>query len=233
MLDVLGEKVDFNKRQFGFTQGLSTTDACFLLRETIRSYIKRDSKAYVAFMDLSKAFEMVNHFKLGSISMERRLPPDLVLIIIQYLRNTTARVVWNGFKGANCIVNKGVRQGGNLSPFLFKLYLDDVINAVCGVETGWYIGPYRTNIIAYADYVALLADSKENLEKLCHIFEKKVEELDLRIDNLKSKIMIFYGKKSQSHGISHINRYKVVKKYKYLEHVLWDDFSDEMMYNSD
>ena len=117
-------------------------------------------------MDLSKAFEMVNHFKLGTILIERGLPPDLVLIIIQCLRNTTERIVWNGFKGAYCAVNKGVRQGGNLSPFLFKLYLDDVISDAYGLETGCCIGPYRTNIIVYADDVALLADSKENLEKL-------------------------------------------------------------------
>ena len=117
ILDVLEEKVGFNKRQFGFTQDLSTTDACFLLRETIRPYIKRGSKAYVAFMDLSKAFEMVNHFRLGSILMERGFPPDLVLVIIQCLRNTTARIVWNGLKGAYCTVNKRVRQGRNLSPF--------------------------------------------------------------------------------------------------------------------
>ena len=95
-----------------------------------------------------------------------------------------------------------------------------MISAVCGVKNGCCIGPYRTNIIAYAD-------SKENLEKLCHIFERKVEELDLRNNNLKSKIMIFYGKKSQSHNISHIDQYKVVKKYKYLGHVLRDYFFDK------
>ena len=57
-------------------------------------------------MDLSRVFEVVNHFKLGSILMERGLPPDLVLSIIQCLRNTTVRVVWNGFKGAYYTVNK-------------------------------------------------------------------------------------------------------------------------------
>ena len=102
-----------------------------------------------------------------------------------------------------------------------------MISAVCGVKNGCCIGPYRINIIAYADDIALLADSKENLEKLCHIFERKVGELNLRINNLKSKIMIFYGKKSQSHGISHKDQYEVVKKYKYLGHVLRDDFSDK------
>ena len=40
MLNVLEEKIGFNKRQYGFTQGLLTTDACFLLRETMRPYIK-------------------------------------------------------------------------------------------------------------------------------------------------------------------------------------------------
>ena len=45
MLDVLEEKASFNRRQFGFTQGLSTTDVCFLLKEIIRHYIKRGGKA--------------------------------------------------------------------------------------------------------------------------------------------------------------------------------------------
>ena len=226
-LDILEEKIGFNTRQFGFTQGLSTTDACFLLKETIRPYVKKDSEAFVAFMDLSKAFDTVNHFKLGNILMERGLPPDIVLMIMHYLRNTTARVVWNGCKDSYYVINKGVRQGGNLSPFLFKLYLDDVIKAVGEVETGCCFGPYRANIIAYADDVALLADTKENIEKLCHLFEREIKHLDLKLNNGKSKIMIFNGKKNQSHGISHIDQYEVVKKYKYLGHVLRDDFSDK------
>ena len=65
ILSVLEEKVFFNSRQFGFVKGSSTSDACFLLKETVHSYMKNNGRAFSVFVDLSKAFDMVDYCILG------------------------------------------------------------------------------------------------------------------------------------------------------------------------
>ena len=140
ILSILEEKIHFNPRQFGFKKGCSTSDACLFLKETIYEYTKNRNIAYVAFIDLSKAFDRVDHFLLGEQLIQENIPPDIILILLNYLRNQAARVCWNEAKGDYVNINKGVRQGGILSPFLFKLYLDKVLGDISEINKGCRLG---------------------------------------------------------------------------------------------
>ena len=82
---ILDEKMTFSNRQFGFKRGTSTTDACFLLKEVINNYTKDRAKVYTAFIDLSKAFDKVDHFILGNTLLRRGIPANLVSFIMHYL----------------------------------------------------------------------------------------------------------------------------------------------------
>ena len=161
-----------NFRQFGFNKGCSTTDACLILKETVFNYIQEKGKAFAAFIDLSKAFDKVNHFTLGQQLLDRKIPPDIVLLLMHYLRNQTARVFWNNYKGHYVYVEKGVRQGGILSPFLFKLYIDNLISVISNEDIGCKLGIIRINILAYADDIVFLADNSDNLSYLYSILVK-------------------------------------------------------------
>jgi hypothetical protein len=55
-------KLDF--RQLGFRNKTSTTMATALLKETISNYVKKNSSVYCSFLDMSKAFDKINHFTL-------------------------------------------------------------------------------------------------------------------------------------------------------------------------
>ena len=109
VLDVLEEKVVFNVREFGLRKGTSTTDACYILKEIVYRYTRGKGKAFTAFIDLSKAFDKVDHFILGNILLDNNLPTDIVLLIMHYLRNQTARITWNDAKGDYFNIEEGVR----------------------------------------------------------------------------------------------------------------------------
>ena len=223
ILSVLEEKIHFNPRQFGFSKGSSTADACLLLKETVFKYIRNKGKAYAVFADLSKAFDMVDHCALGQKLLDRSLPPDLVLLIMGYLRNQSARVCWNNSKGEYCHIDKGVRQGGILSPFLFKLYIESLLTKLSELEVGCRLGSVRLNVIGYADDIVLLADSATNLEILYGVLREEICQLKLKMNTNKSKCMIFESGISLK-SMKEINlmddTFEIVESYKYLGHLV-------------
>ena len=229
VLQLLEEKLHFNSRQFGFKRQTSTTDACLILKETVNKYITRGGKSFCLFVDLSKAFDNIDHFRLGRLLLQRNIPPDIVLFMMFYLRNQTARIVWNGAKGSYRRIEKGVRQGGILSPLLFKLYIKDVLEGITGMEVGCRLGILRINILAYADDLVLIADNQSNLAKLYDILDERMRQLQLSINKVKSKAMIFgqskrLGKTAELVMGSDI--FEVVSQYKYLGHILQDNLQD-------
>ena len=74
ILSILEEKISFNDRQFGFEKGTSTADACFVLKNITHNYTRNKGKAFVAFVDLSKAFDKVDHFTLGQKLLDQNYP---------------------------------------------------------------------------------------------------------------------------------------------------------------
>jgi len=51
--------------QFGFTSGVGCSEAIFALKSTINHFIQQNgSCVYASSLDISKAFDKVNHFKL-------------------------------------------------------------------------------------------------------------------------------------------------------------------------
>ena len=223
LLSILEERVSFNCRQFGFEKGKSTSDACLLLKEIIHEYTKNKNKAYVAFIDLSKAFDKVNHFILAHKLLEASIPPDIVLILIHYLRNQKARVCWNEAKGHYIHINNGVRQGGILSPFLFKFYINCLLDDISDCNVGCKYGLLRMNVLAYADDIVLIADSKSSLEYIYHKLNDNINKLKLNMNKNKSKCMIFERANHKS-CISEIklgnDTLEVVQNYKYLGHIV-------------
>ena len=66
-----------NDNQFAYKKGLSTDMCIFLLKETIRHYMKSRSPVYVCFLDASKAFDCINHWKLFAEMADRNIPANL------------------------------------------------------------------------------------------------------------------------------------------------------------
>ena len=230
LLYVLEDKLSFDSKQFGFCRNTSTTDACFLLKETIYSYISKKSKVFANFIDLSKAFDLVNHACLIDILKEKSIPDDIIEIIKFYLQNQYACIKWNGYKGDFRMINRGVRQGGILSPILFKIYIDDIIKNITKLGIGCRLGLATVNIIAYADDIVLLASSKECLDILYTKFCQDIKKLDLKINVNKSKIVIFHQGKIRN-NLSHIcldeTLFQIENQYKYLGNIITYNLEDE------
>ena len=229
LLNVLSDKIKINDRQFGFRKGMSTTDCCFLLKEIMYKYSRPDKSGIVTFVDFSKAFDRVDHFVLGFKLLRHGVPCDIIYILMHYLRNQLAKVTWKGVSGAFHYVEKGVRQGGILSPFLFNIYINEIINEVSSMNVGCTLGINRCNMLVYADDVALIAGSVEDMDIIYSKFCTLVNEHKLLINKAKTKCFLFSRRRIQDNiDVVHLDndRLEVVKSFKYLGHLISSNFED-------
>ena len=88
-------------------------------------------------------------------------------------------------------MGKGVRQGCILSPCLFNFYAEYIMrNAGLGeAQTGIKIARRNTNNLRYADDTTLMAESEEELKSLLMKVKEKRENVALKLNIQKTKIM--------------------------------------------
>ena len=96
-------------------------------------------------------------------------------VIYNMYQNIKSRIVYNGKVSNYFDCNNGVRQGENLSPFLFSLYLNDLEqyldeNNAIGLisltedleqELNTYL---KLFILLYADDTVILAESSDDMQ---------------------------------------------------------------------
>ncbi len=119
--------------QFGSTPGLGCQDCLFTLKTLINAHKNHHLPLFVAFVDLVKAYDTVNHDLLLHILEKYGAPPKFVASI--HTMYTNLFVVLKIEKDFQEILQSvGVRQGNNIAPVLF-LFL--VSAAAKTLEVKW------------------------------------------------------------------------------------------------
>ena len=91
-----------------------------LLQEKSR---EQHQNLYLAFIDLTKAFDTVNRPLLWGILSKFGCPPQFLAVLREFHDGMTARVVVGGHESDPFSVNVGVKQGCVLAPVIFNLFL--------------------------------------------------------------------------------------------------------------
>ena len=88
-------------------------------------------------------------------------------------------------------IRKGVHQGCILSPCLFNLYAEYIIQnaGLNESQAGIKIARRNINNLRYADDNTLMAESKEELKSLLMRVKEESEKADLKLNIQKTKIM--------------------------------------------
>ena len=88
-------------------------------------------------------------------------------------------------------IGKGVCQGCILSPCLFHLYAEYIMRnaGLDEAQAGIHIAGRNINNLRYADDTTLMAESKEELKSLLMNVKEESEEVGLKLNIRKTKIM--------------------------------------------
>ena len=110
---------DADAHQFGFTAGHSTSLCTYTLKRTVEYYTGRNSHVFVCFVDLSKAFDKVNYWKLFLKLLDDGCNYTVVKLLAYWYSHQEACVRWRNSLSSFFTLGNGTRQGGFCPPACF------------------------------------------------------------------------------------------------------------------
>ena len=179
-----------NDLQFGFKKGYGCHHAVYVMQTVTDYFRNRGSCVYIAALDASKAFDKLNHRCLVRKMLQRGIPQCFICVLTDWYTKLTSVVRWQGMLSTSFSINAGVRQGGVLSPVLFNLYMDDMIEQLKESGYGCYINRHFFGCIMYADDILLLSASVTGLQKLLDLSYKYSSRVGLTFNANKSNCVM-------------------------------------------
>ena len=158
----------FADGSFGYRPNRSAKEAVLKVKE-----YAEQGYTYAAVLDLSKYFDTINHEILINLLRKNIKDERVVQLIKRYLKSGVME------NGVVIDTEEGSPQGGNLSPLLANIYLNEFDQEFLkrGVPS-----------IRYADDIVLLAKSKRASERLLESSTKYLEgKLKLTVNREKSR----------------------------------------------
>lgn len=176
--------------QAGFRSGRGTRDQVTNLRILMAKLHEHKQPLYMCFIDFKKAFDSIQHERLWWTMLDMGYPPHLVNLLASLYKGQKACVRVAGVMSDWFKVNKGVRQGCILSPYLFNIVSEMVMReALENYDGGVLIGGRKINNLRYADDIVLLASSLTELQDLLNRVVTAGSKYNMHINAAKTKVM--------------------------------------------
>ena len=195
---ILGEE------QAGFRQNYSTVDHIYVLKCIIDIYTQKNKKIFLLFVDYSTAFDKIKRTLLWSKLLKCGINGKIFNVIYNLYSNVQSCIEYNGFLSPNFDCNTGVRQGENLSPLLYAIYVNDLSDALWKDIRGLqYIGKLAQKsgleksellcklfLLLYADDTVIIGETQQELQTTINILYEYCDMNNLSLNTSKTKVMV-------------------------------------------
>ena len=187
----LEENSILNKYQIGFRHGFRTSDHLLVLKTLIDSYKLRRKPMFACFVDFRKAYDSVWReglfFKLINYGCSKKF----VTILLNMYSSVKSAVKLEQGVTPFFQSHVGVKQGCNLSPTLFNLFINDIPNLFNTTCEPVKFGDTELSCLLYADDLVIMSESESGLQYCLQKLELYTKKWKLQINLKKTKILIF------------------------------------------
>jgi len=145
--------------------------------------------------------------------MDNKFPNYLLNTIKCIYRNTKVRIKFNDGISEPIYISKGVRHGCGLSPVLFNIHINKIIQEFkIVIKKGIQLNNRKlVNTILYADDQILMATSEDELQTMAHHLNLIARKYKMTISSTKTQSMAMCG--------NHIQRVNIVINDNIIEQV--------------
>ena len=145
-------------------------------------------------MDMNKAFDTVYRDCMWYKLLKIGVHANLLFAIQSLYTDVSCAVNINGSLTDWFPVRQGVKQGCGLSPTLFAIYINDLVDYINHLNCGIHVGGTQISLFLYADDIVLLSESEEGLQSMLNVLHVWCSMWRLDVNEAKTKILHFRNK---------------------------------------
>ncbi len=177
--------------QHGFQKGIDSTMTSVLLHECVHFCHERSSKLFACFLDAEKAFDCVWHAGLFFKLRQLNIPEQYQKTIESMYYQMESCVLYRGFLSDWFHIQQGTRQGGVLSPWLYTVFVNGLLNNLSESSCGLNIHGIPCSAPTQADDITLLSVTKNGLDALMNICYGYSRRWRFNYSAKKSAVLVF------------------------------------------
>jgi hypothetical protein len=147
VLALWGDRLASGSLQMGYKCGSSTAQCSYVASETVAHFLREGSHPIMVALDMTQAFDRCRFDVLFSKAAER-LPAAVVRVLIFMYEKQHAWVRWGSARSSTFGLTNGTRQGSVLSPALFVLYVQELLDRLQSLGVGCHIGSTFVGAVA-------------------------------------------------------------------------------------
>ena len=181
---------EFHDLQFGFVESRGTSMAVALTHDVINYCTSNGSPVYVCALDAEGAFDAMPHSVMFS-KIRNTVSPLCWRILVYWYSRIKVHIKWNGKMSSPIPIQKGTRQGGLSSPFLFNILYQELVTKLSNMPCGVAIDDVKYNVCCYADDLLLCSLTIKGLQQLINEANTYITEHGLRFNPLKTTCVTF------------------------------------------
>ncbi|KYB24672.1 Retrovirus-related Pol polyprotein from type-1 retrotransposable element R2-like Protein [Tribolium castaneum] len=186
----LSKLVSLSSSQRGFTEIDGTLANALILHEYLQ-YRRQTGRTYqVVSVDVRKAFDTVSHCSI-SRALGRFGIPSVIREYILATFGAQTTIKYGSVTTRPIRMLRGVRQGDPLSPVLFNLVMDELLEKVNEkYEGGSLQSGERCSIMAFADDLILIADRDQDVPAMFDEVSTFLERRGMSVNPAKCRTLI-------------------------------------------
>ena len=186
---IIMPSTDISNCQFGFREGRGTSFVTSTINDCAAYYKAKRSPMFMCSLDAEKCFDSIWHHGL-LYKLMLTLPLHTWIFIYRWYETSKASVRWNGEKSTEFRISRGMRQGSVLSPTLFNIFLDELLQKLHTQPDGIRVFDLHMNCCTYADDITLFCSTVPGLQRLIDICVSYADSYRFRFGIKKSKCLV-------------------------------------------